>query len=204
MVKTRKNIDAESHAEMGLATNSLQIQDTESDDKIHSSSLTNISIAIKRTLFHPLIKKISPIISTIGVFVLIKKLLRPSALTNFLQWMEAHPVQGIAAYGCIYPLHTVFFLPGTPMVMGAGFIFKVQYGWVLGVCLCAFVSLVGSFIGSLIAFFLGRYCMRSSVRKWSRKYPMFDAIDAGKLTCWSMICAGRGIPTSLTLFLVQL
>lgn len=187
IVKTRINVDAESHAEMGIATNSLQIQDTDSDGKIHSSSSwTHILIAIKRTFHHPLIKKIGPIIITVVIFAVIKHFLHPGVLTNFLMWMEAHPMQGIAAYTCIYPLHTVLLLPATPMVMGAGYIFKVQYGWVGGVCLCTFVSLVGSFFGSLVAFFLGRYCMRSSVRKWSRKYPMFDAIDAGKYNGWPM------------------
>ena len=165
-------------AEMGTAINCLHKKDTRIDGKFHSSGKTFNQI--KRTLSHPVIKKISPIIMTIVVLLIAKRILRPGVLTQFLLWMEAHPIQGIVAYTCIYPLHTILFLPGTPMVMGAGYIFKVQYGWVGGICLCTFVSLLGSFIGSLIAFLLGRYCMRSTVRKWSRKYPIFDAIDAGK------------------------
>lgn len=162
--------------EMGMSINCLHKQDTRIDGKFHSSVKT--SNKIKRTLSHPVIKKISPIILTVIILLVSKRILRPGVLSQFLLWMELHPIQGIIAYTCIYPLHTILFLPGTPMVMGAGYIFKVQYGWIGGICLCTFVSLLGSFIGSLIAFLLGRYCMRSTVRKWSRKYPIFDAIDA--------------------------
>jgi len=74
-------------------------------------------------------------------------------------------------------LHMVLCLPGTPLVMGAGFVFKVQYGWLAGVAFCSIVTLLGSLLGSVICFLLGRYCFRTSVRRYSKKYPIFEPID---------------------------
>jgi len=42
------------------------------------------------------------------------------------------------------------------------------------------VSVLGSGIGAVMCFLLGRYLMRERVRKWIRKYPLFDAIDVGE------------------------
>lgn len=92
--------------------------------------------------------------------------------------MEGHPTEGLIAYTLLYPFHMVLLLPGSPLVLGAGFIFKTQYGWVYGVLLCSILTLLGSLLGSIICFFLGRYWIRDAVRRWSRKYPLFDAIDA--------------------------
>jgi hypothetical protein len=39
------------------------------------------------------------------------------------------------------------------------------------------VSMMGSALGAVICFLLGRYMMRDMVKKWIRKYPIFDAID---------------------------
>merc|ERR1711862_122629 len=39
-------------------------------------------------------------------------------------------------------------------------------------------SMTGSLLGSCSCFLLGRYIMRDRVRKWGRKYPLFDAVDS--------------------------
>ena len=60
--------------------------------------------------------------------------------------------------------------------------YKVTYGWVWGIAAGTIISTAGSLAGSCTCFLLGRYIMRDKVRKWGRKYPLFDAIDLGKLT----------------------
>jgi len=142
-----------------------------------SSLVSSINATIRRTIQNPLVQKLLSLVGSIVIIILIKKLMRPGLLHEFLIWMENHPIKGLVAYLIIYPLHMVLILPGTPLCMGAGFVFKVQYGWLVGVSFCSMVTLFGSLLGSLICFLLGRYCFRTSVRRWSKKYPMFDPID---------------------------
>ncbi len=134
-----------------------------------------------KTIQNPMVQKLISLPLTVCLFLVVKKVfLHPQSLENFFKWMEHHPNKGMAAYLIIYPFHMVLFLPGTPLVMGAGYIFKIRFGWVWGVGLCSIITLLGSLVGSIMCFLLGRYCMRGTVRRWSKKYPMFDPIDAGK------------------------
>jgi len=142
-----------------------------------SSLTTSMNATIRRTMQNPLVQKLVSLIVSIVVLLLMKRLMKPSLLHEFLIWMENHPIKGLVAYLIIYPLHMVLILPGTPLCMGAGFVFKVQYGWFVGVSFCSIVTLFGSLLGSLLCFLLGRYCFRKSVRRWSKRYPIFDPID---------------------------
>jgi len=67
-----------------------------------------------------------------------------------------------------------------PLTLGGGYVYKVTYGWVWGIAAGTIISTAGSLLGSCSCFILGRYIMRDRVRKWGRKYPLFDAIDIGK------------------------
>jgi len=136
-----------------------------------------VKLRLRRIWNNPIVQKLTSLLGSVMIIILIKKLLRPSVLKQFFIWMEHHPLQGLLAYLIIYPLHMVLLLPGTPLVMGAGFVFKVQYGWTAGVLFCSLVTLFGSLVGSILCFLLARYCMRSAVRRWSKKYPLFDPID---------------------------
>mmetsp|Transcript_7785 Transcript_7785/g.14675 ORF Transcript_7785/g.14675 Transcript_7785/m.14675 type:complete len:472 (-) Transcript_7785:3550-4965(-) len=126
---------------------------------------------------NPLVQKVFSLSASLFLLYLFSKLLNPQILHDFLHWMEHHPIRGLIAYLILYPLHMVLILPGTPLVMGAGFVFKVQYGWVLGTSFCTIITLLGSLLGSLICFYLGRHCFRTAVRRWSKKYPIFEPID---------------------------
>jgi len=164
-------VDADS--EKGLC------QRTDNDTKIHSNPQDYISL--DKQIFHQnIVQKLCVVVTLFAFFVIIKKVIRPNLLHDFFIWMEGHPTKGLIAYTLLYPFHMVLLLPGSPLVLGAGFIFKTQYGWVSGVLLCSILTLFGSLLGSIICFFLGRYWIREPVRRWSRKYPLFDAIDAGK------------------------
>jgi uncharacterized membrane protein YdjX (TVP38/TMEM64 family) len=138
---------------------------------------TSMNAAVRRAMQNPLVQKLLSLIVSILFVLLLKRLMKPSLLHEFLIWMENHPIKGLVAYLIIYPLHMVLILPGTPLCMGAGFVFKVQYGWLVGVSFCSIVTLFGSLLGSLLCFLLGRHCFRKAVRRWSKRYPIFDPID---------------------------
>ena len=99
----------------------------------------------------------------------------------FLFWVKEHPGTGAAAFILVYASCTVLLLPGTPLTLGGGYVYKVTYGWVWGIVAGTIISTAGSLLGSCSCFLLGRYIMRDRVRKWGRKYPLFDAIDLGEL-----------------------
>lgn len=106
------------------------------------------------------------------------RLIPPNFSSKFLAWVQAHPASGLiwivlfisAAVVCMIPI-------GTPLTLGCGYIYKGAYGWRIGVLLATGVSMLGSALGAVACFLLGRYLMRDTVRKWIRKYPLFDAID---------------------------
>ena len=100
--------------------------------------------------------------------------------TQFLEYAQANPHSAIVAFLLIIAVCVVFMIPiGTPLTLGCGYIYKGVYGWAGGMGLATFVSMAGSALGAVLCFLLGRYMMRDRVRLWIRKYPLFDAIDAG-------------------------
>lgn len=135
-------------------------------------------------------KKVKRVISyTIGFLFLIlvademfappdKRLLNPSTFSNFLAWVQTHPKKGLAAYVVVYAFTVVCLLPGTPLTIGSGYIYKAAYGWGVGITIGSIFSTLGSLLGSVSCFLLGRYLMRDRVQMWVRNYPMFDALDA--------------------------
>lgn len=111
------------------------------------------------------------------------RFLRPAFAERFLQWVQDHPLKGIVAFFLVIATAVVLMIPiGTPLTVGCGYIYKGAYGWKLGLMLATLVALGGSALGAVICFLLGRYLMREQVRKWVRKYPLFDAIDMGTYT----------------------
>lgn len=87
---------------------------------------------------------------------------------------------------CMCPFLTTKCHDIQPLTLGGGYVYKVTYGWVWGITLGTIISTAGSLLGSCSCFILGRYIMRDRVRKWGRKYPLFDAIDIGKM--WLVLC----------------
>jgi hypothetical protein len=114
-----------------------------------------------------------------------ERFLKPDAAADFLKWVEINPYWGLGAFLIVIAICVILLLPiGTPLTMGCGFIYKGVYGWYVGVAVATLVSMAGSALGAVGCFLLGRYMMRDRVRKWVRKYPLFDAIDMGKLLSW--------------------
>ncbi|KAL7538465.1 hypothetical protein ACHAXR_008561, partial [Thalassiosira sp. AJA248-18] len=106
-----------------------------------------------------------------------KRILGSHLIHDFLFWVKENPGTGAAAFIFVYGLCVALLLPGTPLTLGGGYVYKVAYGWTGGVAMATFTSMAGSLFGSCSCFILGRYIMRDRVRKWGRKYPLFDAID---------------------------
>mmetsp|Transcript_29061 Transcript_29061/g.43954 ORF Transcript_29061/g.43954 Transcript_29061/m.43954 type:complete len:417 (+) Transcript_29061:104-1354(+) len=106
-----------------------------------------------------------------------KRLFGAHRIEKFLLWVKENPGNGAAAFVLVYGTCVVLLLPGTPLTLGGGYVYKVTYGLAGGVTISTVLSLAGSLIGSCTCFVLGRYIMRDRVRKWGRKYPLFDSID---------------------------
>ena len=110
------------------------------------------------------------------------RFLKPDFADTFLRWVQENPIQGILAFLVVIATAVVLMIPiGTPLTLGCGYIYTAAYGWTWGLALATVVSMGGSALGAVGCFLLGRYLMRDQVRLWIRKYPLFDAIDVGKL-----------------------
>jgi uncharacterized membrane protein YdjX (TVP38/TMEM64 family) len=106
------------------------------------------------------------------------RILKPDFAQHFLTWVQAHPASGLVWILIFMSVAVIFMIPiGTPLTLGCGYIYKGAYGWRLGVLIATCVSMLGSALGAICCFLMGRYLMRDTVRKWIRKYPLFDAID---------------------------
>mmetsp|Transcript_34342 Transcript_34342/g.82729 ORF Transcript_34342/g.82729 Transcript_34342/m.82729 type:complete len:456 (+) Transcript_34342:185-1552(+) len=106
------------------------------------------------------------------------RIIQPDFSDRFLDWVETNPVRGLGAILVVIAAAVVSMVPiGTPLVLGCGFIYRGVYGWKLGLFVSTAVSMIGSTLGAVICFLLGRYLMRDTVKRWVRNYPLFDAID---------------------------
>lgn len=132
--------------------------------------MTNSTITTPTSVSSMLLKKALVIILFIFVITFSKRFIHlASFFTSFLNWMQQNPRLGIAVYVLVYASHLILLFPGTPFVLGAGYVYKRTYGWTVGIILCSFLSLLGSLLGSVGAFLLGRYCIKEWVRnRWNQ------------------------------------
>merc|ERR1712038_548869 len=73
---------------------------------------------------------------------------------------------------------TVLFIPGSILTLGAGFVFANAFGLGVGVLLGTLSVFLGASAGATIAFLFGRYLFRDSVQGLTKKYAIFEALDA--------------------------
>ncbi|KAL7449473.1 hypothetical protein ACHAWC_001531 [Mediolabrus comicus] len=165
--------------DMDLGHGEKRVDDDNGDDYHKKSSSTT-------TAKTPLTKRIALIFMAIMALIVIhdikhsppdKRLFGAHRIEKFLLWVKEHPGTGAAAFVVVYGTCVVLLLPGTPLTLGGGYVYKITYGLAGGVTISTILSLAGSLIGSCTCFILGRYIMRDRVRKWGRKYPLFDSID---------------------------
>ena len=64
------------------------------------------------------------------------------------------------------------------MTLGAGWAFKLAYGSIGIAILVGSISVfIGAWIGSILAFFLGKYVLREKSEKLAEKYRVTKALD---------------------------
>lgn len=130
------------------------------------------------------------------------RLLAPDFADKFLLWVQSNPGLGLFAIAFVIAGAVVTLIPiGTPLTIGCGYIYRGVYGWRVGLLVATVISMVGSCLGAVVCFLLGRYLMRSTVKQWARKYPLFDAIDTGEFMRlrWLRVCACSTLRLHMTL-----
>ncbi|MBI4230223.1 MAG: TVP38/TMEM64 family protein [Planctomycetes bacterium] len=90
-------------------------------------------------------------------------------LGDFLEWVQQMGAWGPFLLGAMYVIACVFFLPGSPLTLGAGFLFGVVKG--------SLAVVVGSNLGACLAFVIGRTVMRKSIEARIAGNAKFKAID---------------------------
>lgn len=93
----------------------------------------------------------------------------PEYMTAFLDWVRGLGMVGIVIFMLFYILACVLFLPGSILTLGAGFAFGVVTGTIA-------VS-IGSTLGAVAAFIVGRTIARPWVKSKVESSPRFQAID---------------------------
>lgn len=90
-------------------------------------------------------------------------------------------------YITIYNLATILLLPGSLLTMKGGCLF----GWWWG----TIYTIIGSMVGAIIAFLIGRHFSRNWVRKKMAKYPRFNLLNAAvKKDGWKIVVLTRLSP----------
>lgn len=90
-------------------------------------------------------------------------------LERFLTWVQELGTWGLVAIAAAYTPQCLLFLPGSPLSLGAGFLFGVVRGVIA-------VS-IGSTIGASAAFLAGRTLLRSWIEEKISRNDKFRAID---------------------------
>lgn len=90
-------------------------------------------------------------------------------LGGFLEWVRGLGWWGPIALIAAYIVATVLFVPGTVLTLGGGFVFGVVKG--------SIIISIGSTLGALAAFLIGRFAARDMVARHAAASPRFAAID---------------------------
>jgi uncharacterized membrane protein YdjX (TVP38/TMEM64 family) len=90
-------------------------------------------------------------------------------ITNTLTWVDSLGPVGAIAFIIIYILATIALIPASFLSLGAGVVFGVVFG--------SLYVLVGSILGAVAAFLIGRYFARDWIAKKIKGNRKFRAID---------------------------
>jgi uncharacterized membrane protein YdjX (TVP38/TMEM64 family) len=114
-------------------------------------------------------KLIGGVAAAVVLIVLFKIFNVQELLRASLDWIQGLGALGPIVFIVIYIVATVFFLPGSVLTLGAGFVFGLVKGFVI-------VS-VASTMGAVAAFLVGRYLARDWVARKVEGNARFAAID---------------------------
>ena len=113
-----------------------------------------------------------------GTVAIVYLLLRYYGITDEIRLENVPKIKTwVASFGAIAPLvyiglylvSTVFFLPGAPVTVLAGFIFGPLWG--------VFYASIASIISVSVAFLIARYVARDLVERWVKNNAQFRKID---------------------------
>ena len=116
-----------------------------------------------------LLKPALLVVGVIGLFVAFRYLPVGEHVDEFVSFAEGLGVWGLLVLAVVYIIATVFMLPGSILTLGAG----AAFGPVQG----TLAVMVGSVLGALAAFLVGRYFAREFVEQKAKDNPKFNAID---------------------------
>ena len=123
-------------------------------------------------------KSLLKILIATGIIVGVYFVLRYYGITEHIRlenvpkiktWVESFGVIAPLVYIGLYLISTVFFLPGSPVTVLAGFVFGPLWG--------VFYASIASIISIVCAFLIARYVARDLVEGWVKDNPQFRKID---------------------------
>ncbi len=123
-------------------------------------------------------KSLIKIATTVGIVAIVYFVLRHYGITDEIRLENVPKIKTwVASFGAIAPLvyiglylvSTVFFLPGSPVTVLAGFVFGPLWG--------VFYASIASIISVSVAFLIARYVARDLVEGWVKNNAQFRKID---------------------------
>ncbi|MCA9231108.1 MAG: TVP38/TMEM64 family protein [Planctomycetales bacterium] len=115
------------------------------------------------------VKLIAFVATLAGLSLSFKYLPLNEYLGSFFESIQSLGMWGPVLLAVVYIAATVLMVPGTILTLGAGFAFGLVVGTLA-------VS-VGSVLGALLAFLVGRNLARDFVQQQANQYPRFAAVD---------------------------
>ena len=141
-------------------------------------------------------KSVIKILIAVGIIVAVYFVLRHYGITKHIRlenvpkiktWVESFGVIAPLIYLGLYLISTVFFLPGFPVTVLAGFIFGPLWGVVY--------ASIASIISVACAFLVARYVARDLVEGWVKENAQFRKIDEQvKEQGWRILMITRLVP----------
>ncbi|VEU43568.1 unnamed protein product [Pseudo-nitzschia multistriata] len=174
-IVTKSNDDTHNTIRSGDENDDDEVLQEEDDEEQNDTVPTSRASCYKKTA-------VGLVLLGLIIFVIADSLTNQhikTGLLAFLEWIEDHLVVGVLSFVLVYFLATVFFIPGSILTLGAGFVFSSAMDslWI-GVLLGTAAVFVGASLGAIVAFLLGRYLFREAVAvKLTQKYKIFEAID---------------------------
>ena len=123
-------------------------------------------------------KSFIKILIAVGIIVTVYFVLRYYGITEHIRlenipkiktWVESFGVTAPLVYIGLYLISTVFFLPGFPVTVLAGFVFGPLWG--------VFYASIASIVSIACAFLVARYVARDLVEGWVKDNTQFQKID---------------------------
>ncbi len=141
-------------------------------------------------------KSVIKILIAVGIIVAVYFVLRHYGITKHIRlenvpkiktWVESFGVIAPLIYLGLYLISTVFFLPGFPVTVLAGFVFGPLWGVVY--------ASIASIISVASAFLVARYVARDLVEGWVKENAQFRKIDEQvEEQGWRILMVTRLIP----------